>query len=333
MTIRDIARTAGVSVGTVSKVLNDRPGVRPELRERVRQIIAETGYHPSLVARALQTRRTRSLAFLVPSIGNPFFGSVLRAVEQTAHGHGYSVFVGSTEGDPGKVSLYRDRLLAMGIDGVLAALSWDLVSGDLLPALRTRRVPVVGVSGSRTVEGIDAFVPDDVGGGELAGRYLLGLGHRRIAFIGAMDSRTTDLRYRGLVQALGAAGLEHHPSLLVRVPGYDEAHAARAIEQLITRDVPFTAVIAFNDIMALGALNALEDQGLSVPARVSLVGFDDTVSAYARPKITTAACPVEELGASAAEQLLARIGGDEGPCRITAMPMRLVVRASTRALA
>lgn len=332
MTIRDVARQAGVSVGTVSRVLNDHPGVRPDLRERVRSVIAETGYRPNLVARALQTRRTHTLAFLVPSIANPFFGSVLRSVERTAHGRGYSVFVGNTDGDPEKVARYRERLLAMGIDGVLAALSWDVVSGGLLPALAQQGVPVVGVSGSRIVEGVDCFVPDDVGGGEMAGRYLLGLGHRDIAFIGAVDSRTTDLRYEGLRGALAAAGVEHDPARLVRVGGYREADAAQAVQELLTGGAPFTAVVAFNDIMALGALNALEEQGLTVPGRVSLIGFDDTVSAYARPKITTVACPKEELGTRGVERLLARIGGDTGVPRVTPLPMHLVVRASTRAV-
>ena len=330
-TIRDVAQRAGVSVSTVSAVLTGRKPVSPALRARVEQAMAELRYRPSLLARALQTRRTESLALLVPSLANPFFTGLLRAVEQTAHAHGYSVFVGSTEGDPAKVAFYRDRLLAMGVDGVLLVLSWDIVSQGVAGSLLAEGVPVVGVAGARIVPEIDCFVSDDVEAGRVAGRYLLGLGHRRIAFVGALDSETTALRYQGLAEALDAAGVSADERLLVRARGYGEDDGYAAVTELLLRAVPFTAVVAFNDVMALGVLNALEDQGLEVPGRVSVVGFDDTTSAYARPKMTTVACPKETIGARGVARLLERIRG-EGPERpeVVRLPVSLVVRASTR---
>jgi len=328
-TIRDVARQAGVSVGTVSKVINDNPSVNAELRRRVQEVVAETGYRPSLVARALHTKRTRSLAFLVPSITNPFFAGVLHAVETAAHKEGYSVFVGSTEADPERVALYQERLLAMGVDGVLLVLSWDIVSGGLVPALCKQGLPVVGVAGSRIVADIDCFVPDDVAGGEMAAGYLLGLGHRRIAFLGTRDSRTTELRYAGVRHALTDFGIEHDPALVVHAPGFAEADGARAVHELIGRRTGFTAVVAFNDVLAVGALNALEDQGIGVPGRISLIGFDDTVSAYSRPKMTTVACPVAVLGERAVQRLLARLEGEDAPPTVHPVPMRFVVRSST----
>lgn len=327
-----MAKHAGVSVGTVSAVLNSGAHVSKQMRARVHAAIAELNYRPNLVARALNTKRTGALAFLVPSISNPFFSAVLRSVERTAHASGYSVFVGSSEGDPSDVRSYKERLLAMQIDGVLTVLSWDLVSGDLIPTLCAEGIPVVGVAGSRTVEGIDCFVSDDVAAGEMVGRYLLGLGHRTIAFLGATDSHTTTLRYEGLRRAMEHAGWEHDPALLVCTPGYEEEDAAAAVEELILRNAPFTAVIAFNDVMALGALNALEDRGFSVPGRVSLLGFDDTISTYSRPKLTTVACPKTELGEQGVRRILERIAG-QGPETRTVhrLPVRLVARESTRA--
>ena len=278
-------------------------------------------------------KRTRCLAFLVPSISNPFFSAVLRSVERAAHRSGYSVFVGSSEGDPRNVDSYKERLVDMQVDGVLTVLSWDLVSGDLIPTLAAQGIPVIGVAGSRTVDGIDCFVSDDVAAGEVAGRYLLGLGHRAIAFIGAQDSRTTDLRYQGLCRVMERAGVRHDPNLIVRVPGYEEEDAARAVEDLIMCNEPFTAVIAFNDVVALGALNALEDHGFGVPDRISLMGFDDTVSTYSRPKLTTVACPKDALGEQGVQRVLERIAGraPEGYA-VHPLPVRLVRRESTRAL-
>lgn len=330
-TIGDVARRAGVSVSTVSKVLNERPNVRAEVRARVRAVVAELGYRPSQIARALHTKRTRTLAYLVPTIENPFFGSVLRTVEDVAHQEGYGVFVGSTHGDPARVAVYRDRLLAIGVDGVLATQSWDIVGGDLVSTLLDRGVPVVGVGGTRTTAAIDCYVPADVAGGAMAAGYLLGLGHRGIAFIGARDSRTTELRYQGVRQALAEAGSAHDADLLVRVGGFGEGDGAAAIHELLLRRVPFTAVVAFNDVVALGAQNALEDQGLRVPGRVSLVGFDDTVAAYSRPKMTTVACSKADLGEQAVRRLLARIAGDPAGPEVHPLPMHLVARASTAA--
>jgi len=328
-TISDVARQAGVSVSTVSKVLNDRPNVRQEVRERVRRIMAETGYRPSVMARALHTKRTQTLAYLVPSIENPFFSSVLRTVEDTAHRHGYGVFVGSTYGDPDRVAVYRERLLTMGVDGVLAAQSWDIVSGDLIPTLLERGVPVVGVGGTRVAPTIDCYVPDDVAGGEMAAGYLLGLGHRAIAFVGASESRTTELRYAGVRRALAAVGIEHDAALFVGVPGFSEEDGAAAVYELLMRHSAFTGIIAFNDVVAMGVLNALEDQGFSVPARASLVGFDDTISAYSRPKMTTVACSKSELAEQSVRHLLARIAGQNDPPAVHPMKMHLVARAST----
>ncbi len=218
----------------------------------------------------------------------------------------------------------------MGIDGVLVVLSWDVVSSGIAGHLLREKVPVVGVAGARPAPGIDGFVTDDEGAGDLAGCYLLGMGHRALAFVGAADSETTRLRYAGLTRALRGAGLCPDPRLLVEVGGYAQHDAYAGVVHLITRNVPFTAVVAFNDVMALGVLNALEDQGLHVPGRVSVVGFDDTTSEYARPKMTTVACPKEALGVRGVRQLLARIRGDDSPPATHLLPPALIVRQSTQ---
>lgn len=317
-------------MATVSAVVNNSKPVSDRLRGQVLEAIEALEYRQNLLARALYTKRSMSLAFLVPSIANPFFSSVLRSVEETAHRKGYSVFLGSTNGDPEKVEFYKDRLLAMAIDGVIAVLSWDLVSTDLIDTLRDKGTPVVGVAGSRLVPEIDCFVSDDVAAGKQAARYLVGLGHRSIAFVGAIDSQTTALRYEGVRQALAELGIESDPRLLVQVQGYAEADAFEAISQLVMNNVKFSAVVAFNDVMAIGVLGALQDQGFAVPGDVSVIGFDDTVSAYTRPKLTTVACPKEDLGEQGVLRLLERIEGDKSEPQVHRLPTTLIVRESAR---
>ncbi len=329
-TIRDVAQRAGVSVATVSAVINNSKPVSAKLRSRVEAVIHEMDYRPNLIARALFTKHTQNLAFLVPSITNPFFSTVLRYVENTAHARGYAVFVGSTEGDPAKVQSYSRHMQAMGIDGLLAVLSWDMVSSPLIPALLEHGLPVVGVAGGRIIPEIDCFVIDDVGAGEQAARYLFGLGHRDIAFLGVVDSQQTALRYEGVKRALVQNGLEPDPHLLVQVEGHDEEHALKAVSQLVMSNTAFTAVIAFNDMMALGALSALDELGFAVPDDVSVIGFDDTVSGYSKPKLTTVACPKQALGEQATARLMARIEGYAEPPATYRLPTELVARQSTK---
>ncbi len=160
---------------------------------------------------------------------------------------------------------------------------------------------------------------------------MIRLGHRHIAFIGATQSKTTELRYEGARRAFHEAGLETDDRLLVTVNSYDAQDAATAVTELLARGCTFSALLVFNDVMAVGALDALESQGIQAPEQVSICGFDDTVSAYSRPQLTTIACPSEDLGRQAVERLLQRIDGDKSPPTLHALPTRLIVRESTRA--
>ncbi len=333
VTIRDVARHAGVSVATVSAVINRNKPVSAPLRERVERAVAELHYRPNLAARALHMPRARTLAFLLPSVSNPFFSDMVMAVEAAAHEHGYGVFVGTSGGDPAKVAFYRDRIPAMAIDGVLVAMSWDMLSGDLIPALRAHGVSVVGIGGSRSMPDIDCFSGDDVDAGRKVGRYLLALGHRRIAFLGPADSEAAALRRQGLAESLQEQGAEPDDALWMQVRGHGERQGYRGTEELLARNVHFSALVGFNDLAALGALSALEDQGFRVPERISVVGFGDTVSAFSRPKITTVAYPKEAMVRSALNRLLQRIEGSDDAPELRRFPVELRIRQSTRAAA
>lgn len=332
-TIRDVAKKAGVSISTVSAVTNNNKPVSAALRRKVAAVIAELDYQPNPVARALYTKRTNNLAFLVPSITNPFFSAVLRSVEDTALRRGYSVFVGSTDGDQAKVKSYHQRLQNIGIDGLLAVLSWDIVNSGIIETVIKRGLPVVGVAGGRIVSEIDCYIVDDIAAGEQAAQYLIGLGHRRIAFLGAIDSQQTALRYQGVQRALLQHGLHPDPHLLVQVEGHTEEYVHKAISRLVVEKTEFSAIIAFNDIMALGALSALDDFGFTIPEDVSVLGFDDTLAAYSRPKLTTMAFPKQALGEQAVLRLISHIEGSKQPPAVHMLPPELVVRQSTRRIA
>ena len=324
-TIREVAVRAAVSVATVSAVVNGSRPVRPEVRQRVEEAIRELGYRPNRLARALQTRRSRTLALVVPSLGNPLFVRLADAVETACHRSGYALFVASSQGRPARVREQAERLMGLGVDGVLAALAWDVVEGLPWAELAARGVPVVGAAGTRVVPAVDRFVVDDEDAGRLAGEHLRELGHRVVGFLGVADSLATEVRSRGVAAGLGPGGRLVCSEAL----GHGEAEGAAATRELLRRAADLTAVVALNDAMAVGALEALREAGRPVPGRVSVVGFGDTVAAFAHPKLTTLAYPTDALGEQAVERLLARLHGRADPPQVCRAAARLLVRAST----
>ncbi len=328
-TIRDVAKRAGVSVATVSAVINKNKRVSPELTRRVQQAIEELNYRPNRLAKALAKKRTHVIGMMVPTIDNPFFPRLIRSVENTAASHGYSLFICNTDGSPERVRRYADRLIEDQVDGVLISLTWELADRKVIDSFLGAGIPVVGVAGARTVEGIDCVIPDDVIGAYSGTLHLISQGHESIAFIGIRESMTTTLRMKGMMRALEEAGLKFSDKLCILGEGYTQDAAYELGRELLDRGEPFTAILAYNDIFAVGVLNALADAGIDVPGDVSIISFDDTVSYYARPKITTIAINKEELGALAARRLCARIEGDDSPPRTLMLPPSIIVRDST----
>jgi LacI family transcriptional regulator len=328
-TIRDVAAQARVSVATVSAVLNGSRPVRAALRARVEDAIQALGYRPNLIARALNTRRSHTLALLVPSLTNPMFVRLAEIVEGAAHTAGYALFVAVSQGRPERAREQVERLITLGVDGLLAVLSWDIVEG--LPRQRMERhgVPVVGVGGSRTISNVDCLVTDDEQAGRVAGRYLAALGHKAVWFIGVTGSQATELRARGLQDSLSSdAGSDSH-LWITYANGHGELDGAQAIETMLKEGTDASAVVALNDAMAVGALNALRAAGIRVPDCISVIGFGDTVSSFSFPKLSTLAYPVEDIGRASVQRILARINGDDAPAQIRWFSAQLIIRAST----
>ncbi len=324
-----------MSVSTVSRVVNKGAYVDRATELRVREAIAELGYRPNLLARSFRRKETRTIGLLVPDNTNPFFAGIARVIEEEVFAHGYSVILCNSDLSESKQVAYVDVLLAKQVDGLILA-SPGLIPAAGGPALVDRilesGVPCVVVDRDLGSLPIDQVLVDHRRGGYLVGEYLIGLGHRRLACLLGPDDRTPSAgRIAGFRQALADAGSELAPDAVVRGNGRFEGGVA-ATEALLRNGVEFTAIFAFNDLMAIGAINALHRAGRRLPDDVSIVGFDDILMAAAVfPPLTTIAQPVSDMGCQSVRLLLNRITDREAPvCRIV-LPTTFVERESCRA--
>jgi LacI family transcriptional regulator len=311
-TIADVARAAGVSTATVSRALSGAPGLRPETRERVLAIARQLGYRPSGVARALKRGMTRTLGLIVTDIANPYFPAVVRAVEDAARQHGFTVLLGNGDEDPDREAAYLELLAERRVDGLIVA------SGAL--GERHRRwlvdapVPVVLVNSALPDTPLPAILSDNRAGGRLAAEHLLQLGHRRLGHIaGPPSSSATAERLAGIREAMAAWGLDPADLALETGDGHPSGGAA-AMERLLRRQPAPTGVLCYNDLTAIGALRAAHARGLRVPEDLSIVGFDDIEAArYVEPPLTTVAQQVAAMGRWAVDYLVGQFSRPGGP--------------------
>jgi DNA-binding LacI/PurR family transcriptional regulator len=328
-TLKDVAELAGVSVKTVSNVVNGYAFVKPENRRRVEEALKATGYRPNVGARNLRRGRTGFIALVVPELSIPYFGELAGLVITAAQVHDWSVLIEQTQGT-------RDRERA-----ALASLGPHMVDGAILSpqALQPEDftdlatgVPLVMVGEHAVDVAVDHVAIDNVQAARIAVGHLAALGRRRIAAIGDNPRRgTAALRLAGYRAALAEAGLPQDPELVIPALEYHRADGAQAMRQLLALDEPADAVFCFNDLLAIGALRTAAERGLRVPEDVAVVGFDNTEeSAYSTPSLTTIA-PDKAAIASAAIELIRRRadpGGVFEPQDLQ-IPFALQIREST----
>lgn len=325
MTIRDVAEQAGVSVATVSKVINDRYGVAAGTHAKVRAIIDELGYEASIAAQSLRNHRTNVVGILVNDV-EPFSAELLKGAADAIRETGFELLVYSASARAsdkvGWERRYVSRLSGTLIDGAMLVTPTVVDVNDGTPI-----VAVDPHTGSSTLPTVDA---DNLRGAGLAAEHLLGLGHRRIAMItGRPDLESSQLRELGYRQALAAAGVEVDEALL-EVGGYERGMAAKATRRLLARPDPPTAIFAANDVSAIGALEAAAALGLSAPADLSVVGFDNIPeSGLSTPALTTVDQHIQLLGYHAMQMLTRLIDGEVLEQTHVTLPTELVVRAST----
>jgi DNA-binding LacI/PurR family transcriptional regulator len=331
-TIIDVARESGVSVATVSYVLNDGPrAVRPATRQRVLDVVRRLGYHPNAMARGLVRRRMDTLGVLFGAVEpgvvtNSYAVGVLEGVFLAAAETGHSITLFTQPWVSAEVSTapFRDRRT----DGVLMIA--PLTDSDMLPALAGLDLPLVVISPAVALEGIPSVDVDNVQGARLATEHLLSLGHTRIVHVtGNANQPSVPPRREGFLTAMDAAGIAVTPEHVV-TSAYNAGISCESVRRLLTRPVPPTAIFAGNDVIALAALDAARELGIPVPERLSIVGFDDIPAAsLVTPPLTTVRQPLTEIGRKATRLLVARVNGEPVPGRTHLEEPALVVRGST----
>jgi LacI family transcriptional regulator len=327
VTIGDVAAQAGVSIATVSRVVNGRYGVAPGTYSRVRAVVDDLGYESSLVARSLRSRRTNVIGIVVADL-EPFSAELLKGAARAIRGTGYELIVysggGHVEDQVGWERRYLSRLNGTLTDGTILVTPTvvDVPSG----------APVVAVdphAGSSTLPTVDS---QNLEGAVAATEYLISLGHRRIGFLaGRPDLDSARLRELGYREALDKAGIAYDPQL-VRVGGYTQETAETPARELLLLDQPPSAVFAANDVSAIGTMKVAAELGLDVPEDLSVIGFDNIPeSALSTPPLTTIDQSIQEMGSEAARLLIELINEPaREPAHLT-LPTKLVVRQSCRA--
>jgi LacI family transcriptional regulator len=329
-TIHDVAKNAGVSVATVSHVINGTHYVSPELADRVYESINKLNYRQNKLARALSQKNIPLLALIVPDISNPYWSSLARAVQDVTDPYDYSVIVCSSDG-----ILDREIRFLRSLSGWVSGLILHPyhVSQAQVNQLILHNLPAVILGEFTTSEkqpsNWDQVAANNRESAMAAVEYLIGLGHRRIAFVqGTAGTPSSVKRMTGFLDALNSAGLPVDDNLII--PGdYTRAGGRRAMAELLSRPEPPTAVLCANDFSALGALEEAQLRGLKVPQSISIVGFDDIdEAALASPPLTTIRLPPHEIGVVAAEKLIERLKGREESSHAF-IKGELIVREST----
>ncbi|MFL6659980.1 MAG: LacI family DNA-binding transcriptional regulator [Massilia sp.] len=326
VTLDLIAREAGVSPSTVSRILNGTAKVSDDKRQAVEDTITRFNFQPNLMARSLAMGQTYTIGVLTQFIESPFYGEALRGIEDALTGTPYSPLFVSGHWNLKKEEARMRLLQARRVDGVII-LTGRLSDQQLLKY--AQRLPIVVTGRNLSAPKLASVSVDDFSGAREATHHLLELGHTRIAFISGPDDHPDAIeRLRGYQTALQEAGAEMVPELIMRAD-FMESGGMLAMNQLLESRQNFTAVFAANDQMAYGARLALYRRNIRVPEDISLVGFDDLPnSTYSMPPLTTVRQPVYDIGRMAARAMLTLIDGEAAD--IAAPPLELVVRESTR---
>jgi LacI family transcriptional regulator len=331
VTIKDIAKHAGVSTATVSYVINQSRYVSPELTERVTAAIEQLGYYPDDNARSLRSKRTSMIGLIVPDNANPFFAEVAKGVEDAGFEAGYTVILCNSNAMLERELAYLDVLQSRRVDGIIV-LSTSSEVDHLRPVVE-RGVPTIVFYREVSDMDVDALMLDNQAAGYLATQHLIDLGHRDIACIKPLSpTNPSARRVAGYQQAMEDNDLVWHPALMPQGNNLISG-GAEATDELLASGRPFTAIFACNDAMAIGAMRSLRDSGYRIPDDVSIVGFDDIILAtYTNPPLTTIASPKQEAGRFAVERLLERIEEKhDGGLRTFTLDTELIVRGSTAA--
>jgi LacI family transcriptional regulator len=329
ITIRDVARLAGVSAATVSKVLNDGPGVAPSTRDRVRLTVDRIGYRPNSIARSLKAHRTSTIGLLTDDLHGDNTTAMMHGVEEVAGDAGFGVMLCNSYGERDRERAQLEMLMDKRVDGVIL-MSGRRIEERAGPALSLGSLPSVFLFRYTLDLPVPGIVPDDQQGGRIATEHLLALGRRRIALVsGPRHFETSTLRADGYREALAAADVPIDPRYEVTGETWYEDTGYAAAHRLMSLPEPPDAIFCGRDNIAAGVLDALHELGLRVPEDVAVVGYHDLPgAAHQRPPLTSVARPLLEMGRRAGSMLIDAIDGRPHAPGVVRMPCRLVQRRS-----
>lgn len=342
VTLLDIARASGFSVSTVSIVLSEAPlsqNVAAGTRAHIRKISQQLGYHPDAYARSLRRRSTQTIGILSFDLSDPFCVPVMRGIQDGVHKAGYLPLLMDARTERKLFDSYLHMILERRAEAVIVIASWVFEETNLLGDIKKNNVPMLIVGRDLTSRGVSSILVDNETGGALATEHLHHLGHRRIAVIrGPSEMCDSEPRWNGILRVVRQRNLQLDERLIFQLPGLPGPASGfeGGIEfsrSMINSGVPFTAVLAFDDLTALGVVRGLTEAGMCVPRDCSVMGFDDVLPAeVATPAITTIRQPLKEMGLEAAERVLQAIrntGNKEERVRLHQTRPELVVRQST----
>lgn len=346
-TIRDVAAESGFSPATVSIVLNNAPlsrYIQATTKERIIKAARKLGYQPNQLARSLRSRRNNTIGLVVFDITDPFCTPILRGIENSLYQSSYVSVLADAHNELSRFERYLEMLLERRVEGIIVIANWTLVDINLLADLEKRNIPTVVIGRELERDSINSIMVDNETGGRIALQHLYSLQHRKIAFVrGPKMVVDSPIRWAGIHAFAQSAGLPIDPKLVIELPDRKEPNSSfeggyRAVEELVRRKKPFTAVLAFDDMTALGVIRGLTECGIKVPEQCSVIGFDDVApAALASPALTTVRQPMDAMGSAAVEIVVESLSADLSPGEIAVvhrkMTPELVVRESTRAAA
>ncbi|MGA2930039.1 MAG: LacI family DNA-binding transcriptional regulator [Solirubrobacteraceae bacterium] len=331
VTIRDVAREAHVHPGTVSRALNlqTRALVNPQTAERVIRAAERLGYRPNPIARGLKTNRSYTIGVLVPDITNPLFPPILRGIEDRLDDAGYTALIVNTDNDADRERSHLEALRARQVEGFIAATA--RLDQELLREVAAAGIPLVLVNRSLEDGSAPAVAVDDQFGIKLAVAHVVALGHTRIAHLAGPQNTSTGHRRRlGFVASMSELGLELPDARVHAGRWFTEEEGARGCARLLDAAPDLTAIIAGNDLLAIGCYVALAARGLRCPEDISIVGFNDMPFVdRLHPPLTSVRVPQREIGAVAADLLLRHLAGVEPTAREILLEPTLITRGST----
>jgi LacI family fructose operon transcriptional repressor len=324
--IKDVADAAGVSTATVSRVLSDKPHVRPEIRDRVLAVVEALNYRPNRVARSLRVQKSNIIGLIVSDVQNPFFTAVSRAVEDMAYEHRLSVFLCNTDEDPEKEKLYLDLMSDENVAGII--LSPTRQSADAFDEVAKLDIPMVVIDRRVRDFDVDSVILDNIEAAYRIVSHLLADGHRRIGAMFGVGSTTGRERREGYLRALKEYGLKLLPEL-VRYVNAREEEGYNTAKQFLDLSEPPDVIFTSNALLSAGAFRALRESGLAIPDEIAFASFDETSwTTLVEPPITVIRQPTYEIGQTATELLLKRIEEPDRPTREVILKGQLVIRQS-----